>query len=351
VVLQQLDFFRKTGLGFDQESLFLFSMPTDSLSRTKAEPLRQAILQLPEAKHVSFSFDAPLSTSNKRRTFQFDGAAEDTPFEANIKFADAAYFKTYDLSLVAGEIYQPGETARAHVVNETLLRRFGIRDAEEGLGKTITMQGTSLPIVGVLKDYHLHSLQEEIEPLIVTIDPREYRSVGVKLSVREMNEAVRKIEKIYALFFPEHIFEYRFLDENVANQYAGEKQFSALVNIFSTIAIFISCLGLYGLISFIATQRTKEVGVRKVMGATLTDILALFYREFIMLALTAFIVSAPLAWYFTSEWLNGFAYRIEPGLWTFIGAMSISLAIALATVSIRSVKAALANPVDSLRNE
>jgi ABC-type antimicrobial peptide transport system permease subunit len=175
--------------------------------------------------------------------------------------------------------------------------------------------------------------------------------VGVRIDPGKVKQSIQNIEKIYASFYPDNIFEYKFLDENIARQYAGEQRLSSLTNIFSVIAIFISCLGLYGLISFMAVQRTKEVGVRKVLGATVSDIVMLFYKEFVFLVLIAFVISAPSAWYFMSGWLNGFAYRIDLNLWTFAIAIALSLIIALVTVSFQSIKAAIANPVDSLRNE
>jgi len=182
-------------------------------------------------------------------------------------------------------------------------------------------------------------------------DKYQYRNAGIRIDARKTNQAIKKIENIYSEFFPDTIFEYKFLDETIARQYADEERLSSLTNIFSCIAIFISCLGLYGLISFMAVQRTKEVGIRKVLGATVPDILTLFYKEFVLLVLIAFAVSAPLAWYFMSGWLSGFAYRINLSVWIFIIAIVLSLVIALATISFKSVKTALANPVNSLRSE
>jgi ABC-type antimicrobial peptide transport system permease subunit len=351
VVVHQLNYFRTAPLGFNKDSVLLFSVPTDSLSQTKIESLRNTLLQQPGIIGLSFSFTAPLSGSNRRAAIQFDRSQEETPFEVNQKFADIDFFKTYNLSLIAGRIYQSSDTAREYVVNRTLLEKVGIKNPEEGIGKVITLNGTTLPIVGVIDDFHLLSLQRKIEPLIIMCNRSQYRYAGIKIDPRKNKEVIKKIEKIYAGFFPENIFEYRFLDENIAREYADEERLSSLVNIFSVIAIFISCLGLYGLISFMAVQRTKEVGVRKVLGATVGDILILFNKEFILLILLAFVVSAPIAWYFMSDWLSQFAYRIDLTAWTFIIAILLSLAVAMITVSFQSVKAALANPVNSLRTE
>jgi ABC-type antimicrobial peptide transport system permease subunit len=293
----------------------------------------------------------PLAGSNRRSSFNFENQTEDAPFEANIKYADAEFFRTYDLSFVAGRLYTPADTAREFVVNETFLKRLGITNPEEGLGKTITMNGATLPIVGVLKDFHLLSLQEEIEPLIMMTNKSQYRYMSLKFEGAHPKQLMEEIGTLYRATFPGTIYEYRFFDENVAQHYADEERLSSISRIFSGIAIFISCLGLYGLISFMAVQRTKEVGVRKVMGASVKDIVLLFYKEFVVLVIIAFAAAAPLTAYFMSDWLSTFAYRVDMSPWIFIVAITLSLIISLLTISAQSIKAALANPVDSLRSE
>ncbi len=179
----------------------------------------------------------------------------------------------------------------------------------------------------------------------------EYRTAGVKLQTNNLKAVTQKIESAYRSFFPDNIFESRIFEENVARQYAQEERLSAITKIFSGIAIFISSLGLYGLISFMAVQRTKEVGIRKVLGASVHDILLLFYKEFIFLVLIAFMVAAPLTGYFMSDWLNSFAYKINLSPWIFVLAIALSVIISVVTISFQSIKVALANPVDSLRTE
>lgn len=347
VVLQQMDFFKNAEMGFDRESIVVISMPTDSASQTRIEPLRERLLQEPSVKNVTFNFSTPVSGSNRRQSFQFNGAAEDSPFEVNVKYADVEYFETFDLPLAAGRLYQQSDTAREVLVNEAFLKKFGITNPEEGLGKTVNAR----PIVGVLKDFHLLSLQEEIEPLVMMCNKREYRQVSIKLEAGNTIVAAKNIETIYRSHFPDNVFELRFFDESVTRLYADEERLSSITRIFSMIAIFISSLGLYGLISFMAVQRTKEVGIRKVLGASVRDIVLLFYKEFIVLVIVAFVVAAPLTGYFMSDWLNSFAYRIDLSPWVFVAAIILSVVIAIVTISFQSIKAALANPVDSLRSE
>lgn len=351
IVFQQIDFFRSAPLGFDKNSIILLPVPTDSSSQTRIESFRNRLLQESEIENVSFSNTAPLSRSNRRLGFRFNNSAEDAPFEVNVKYTDAEYFKTYDLYFVAGRPYQSSEFAREYVVNETFLKKFGILNPADGLGKAITINGMSLSIVGVVKDFHNLSLKDEIEPLVMMCTKDEYNDAGIKFQTESPDGVIKKIESAYRAFFPDNVFEYRFFDDNVAQQYAQEEQLFFIVKISTGMAILISSLGLYGLISFMVVQRTKEVGIRKVLGASVRDIILLFYKEFLWLVLIAFVVSAPSTGYFMSGWLNTFAYKINLSPWVFILAIAGSIIISMLTVSFRSITAAIANPVDSLRTE
>ncbi len=351
IIVEQLNYFRSAPLGFDKDLIVIVSLPSDSASQTRFASFRNSLRHHAEVRNASFNFTAPLSGTNRRTSFHFDHAAEDAPFEANLKYADVEFFSTYNLTLRAGRIYQSSDTAREFVVNETFLKRLGINNPEQGLGKDVTVNGVTLPIVGVVNDFHLLSLQKKIEPLIMMCDESQYRHAGIKLHGKNTPQAIRDLEKMYRSFFPGNVFEFRFFDDNIAKQYSEEERLSSVTRIFSTIGIFISCLGLYGLISFMAVQRTKEVGVRKVLGASLKDIVLPFYKEFAMLVLIAFILAAPVTAYFMSDWLNTFAYRIDLSPWIFILAIVLTLTISLLTISVQAIKAALANPVESLRSE
>jgi putative ABC transport system permease protein len=351
VVVKQLDFIHSTPLGFERDSIILFNVPTDSLNRTKSEAFRHTLLQEPEIENITFSFSAPLSGSNRRAGFRFNNSTEDAPFEVNMKFADLEYFSTYNLPLVAGRLYQPADSVREYVVNEALLARFGITNPEDGLGKTITVYGATCPIVGVLKDFHLLSLQDKIEPLAMSYYRPEFGTVGVKLQAGSMKPALKKIKEAYGSFYTDNLFQYRFFNENVERLYNEEERLSSITQVFSAMAIFISSLGLYGLISFMAVQRTKEVGIRKVLGASVREIVFLFYKEFIALVLVASVISAPLTGYFMTDWLNSYAYKVDLSPWIFVLAIALTTIVCVVTVSFRSIKAAMANPVDSLKNE
>ncbi|HZY79054.1 MAG TPA: ABC transporter permease [Cyclobacteriaceae bacterium] len=351
IVIDQLEYFRTAPLGFNKESIMMVPVPTDSVSRTKVGALRNELSNLVEVTDVAFGFGAPQSSNNRRSDFRFDGAVNEAPFEVNMKYADPDYYKTFGLTLAAGRSHQLSDTVREYVVNETFLNKLGITDPEKGLGHTITINNVTLPIVGVVNDFHGLSLKLAIEPLVIMCDSREYRTVSLRIDPARPESAIENVRKIYASFFPESYFQFRFLEESITNQYRQEERLAGMTRIFTGLAIFISCLGLYGLISFMAVQKTKEIGIRKVLGANVADIVILFSKEFVVLVLIAFAAAAPVAWYLISDWLNGFANRVDIKTWTFAIAIGLSLAISITTIGFRSFRAAIANPVDSLRDD
>ena len=222
---------------------------------------------------------------------------------------------------------------------------------EEPVGKQLIFGDSATTIIGVVKDYHFKSLHSEIEPLILAIVPSVYRYIFIKLESGDIPNAIANIKSTWNSFFPETPFEYHFLDEAYDKLYRSEQRMGILFNYFTVLAILISCLGLFGLASFMAEKRTKEIGIRKVLGASLSGIILLLNKQFTKWVLIANLVSWPIAYYAMSKWLQGFAYRINLGLGTFALAAMIALTIAVITVSYQSIKAALTNPADSLRNE
>jgi putative ABC transport system permease protein len=206
-------------------------------------------------------------------------------------------------------------------------------------------------IVGVLKDFNTRSFRADLAPLIVTSMKTAYSEAGIKLATTDIRSTMQSIEKTWNEVYPDFVFEYKFLDDKVDSFYKQENQLAQLYKIFAVIAIFLSCLGLYGLASFMAVQRIKEVGIRKVLGATAGNIVYLFSKEFIILIAIAFAIATPLAWYYMYQWLQNYPFRIEMSWWIFIIGGIASVVIALATVSFQAIKAAIANPVKSLRTE
>lgn len=282
-----------------------------------------------------------------------------------MKPVDWHYLDTYDIKLLAGRWLNDTDEKQTdmdlplekrqyvYILNEAAIKRLGFPNPQAAIGNTIItgVYGIKAEIAGVVADYHTASLHEAIEPVIMMNFPKFYYDAGIKVNSKNLSETISAIKIAWESVYPEFYFEYTFLDQEVAGQYRQDERTFTLFNIFAGISIFIGCLGLYGLISFMANQKLKEVGIRKVMGASVTSIVMLFTREFIKLILIAFALAAPLAYYFMDKWLQGFAYRIDMPWWVFLLAVVATLVIALLTVSYRSIRAAVTNPARVLAAE
>jgi len=353
VVVRQMNFFQNASMGYDKEAILRVPFPPDSLSRSKVDYLKAALLQRPEIKMVSFSFAAPTDDGNWYSDFNFDHSTKSSDFGANLKWADADYIPMFNLQLLAGRNYRKGDTASEFVVNEYLLKKLGITNPEDALNKEVNFWGGMVkgPIVGVIKDFHSQSLQSEMQPVLLGNLRKTYSTINIKVDPHRLQSAIKHIEQLWTSTYPDFVFEYQFLDEHIASFYKQERQLSELYEIFAAIAILLSCLGLYGLASFMAVQRIKEVGIRKVLGASVRSIIYLFSKEFVILICVAFVIAATLAWYFMHQWLQDFAYRINLDWWLFVLAAVLSLMIALITISFQAIRAALVNPIKNLRTE
>ena len=254
--------------------------------------------------------------------------------------------------MLAGRVYDKSDTIREVVINETLLQKLGVKNAKDAIGKDIRFGGSAWKkIVGVVKDFKTNSLRENIKPLLIAERKDYYGLTSVKIRSSNILKTQAGIQSVWNQFFPEYAYTSTFMDENIAKFYEQETHFALLYKIFAGLAIFISCLGLYGLVSFMAVQRTKEIGVRKVLGASVANIVYLFSKEFTILIAVAFVVAAPVAYFMMNNWLNDFVYRIKLGVRFFLLAIIISIFIAWITVGYKAIKAAIANPVKSLRTE
>jgi putative ABC transport system permease protein len=353
IVVSQMNYFKNASLGFDKASIINVSAPGDSTSHSKIDYLRNQLLANTDILNVSFSFASPSDNNNWSSDFKFDHSTKTTNFEANLKWADADYFKTYNLKFVAGRRYYPSDTVREFVVNETLLKKMGIRNPQNAIGKKINFwNGTKVAhIVGVVRDFNSYSLRQPMAPVVLSTWKDVYQTIGIKIKPGTEKAVLPFVEKLWNETYPDYVYEYKFLDETIANFYKQENQLSMLYKIFAGIAIFISCLGLYGLVSFMAVQRTKEVGIRKVLGASAKNIVYLLSKEFTLLIIAAFAISGPIAYYIMHKWLQNYSYRIELSTSIFLLAIISSISIAWITVAHRAIKTAMANPVKSLRME
>ncbi|MEO8416081.1 MAG: ABC transporter permease [Ginsengibacter sp.] len=353
IVVSQMNFFKNASLGFSKAGIINVPIKNDSLNLTKMDYLRNQLLNNPGIQNVSFSFASPSDNSNWSSDFKFDHASKTTNFNANLKWADADYFKTFNLRFVAGHAYSNSDTVRDFVVNEALIRKLGITDPQKAIGRQIDFwDGTKVAnIIGVVKDFNSYSLREPVSPVVLSTWKQVYRTLSIKIKPGSEKTVLAYIEKLWTNSYPDYVYDYKFLDQKIANFYKQEDQLSQLYKIFAGIAIFISCLGLYGLVSFMAVQRTKEMGIRKVLGASVRNIVYLLSKEFTLLIIIAFVISAPIAYYIMYEWLQNYAYRIPLTASVFIIAIISSIIIAWITVGHRAIQAAMANPVKSLKTE
>jgi ABC-type antimicrobial peptide transport system permease subunit len=341
-------------MGFNTEAILTVPLPENEPGQL--EIFRHTLSQHPGIHNVSFSFVTPASGGNWSTEFKFDNATEDAPFQVVMRPADTAYFSTYGLQLVAGRKYFHSDTIREFVVNETIVQQLGLRNPQEILGKTLSLNGTTAPVVGVVKDFHTYSLHAKSGPAVLTPFRAVYYTANIKLSTKANSlqatqEAIKHIENAWKAVYPENVFSFMFLDERIANFYTNETRMAKFFRIFTFIAIFIGSLGLYGLVSFMAVQKTKEIGIRKVLGASVNSIAWIFIKEFMKLVTLAFLVAAPIGFYTMTQWLQNFEYSITLGPSIFIGALGMSLVIAWCTVGYRAIHSALANPVKALRSE
>ena len=353
IVVSQMNFFRNASLGFDKAAIITVPLPGDSTNHVKTDYMRNNLLANSNITNVSFSFATPSSDGNWNSDFKFDHSPKTTDFSANLKWADPEYFKTFNLKFVAGRPYYPSDTVHEFVVNETLLKKLGIRNPQDAIGKQINFwNGDKVAnIVGVIRDFNAYSLREPMAPVVMSTWKDVYQTISLKIKPGSEKAVLPYVEKLWKSTFPDYVYEYKFLDKTIENFYKQEDQLSQLYKIFAAIAIFISCLGLYGLVSFMALQRTREVGIRKVLGASARNIIYLLSKEFTLLIIIAFAIAAPIAWFIMHKWLQNYTYRIPLSASIFILAIISSVVIAWITVAQRAIKAAIANPVKSLRTE
>ena len=300
---------------------------------------------------VSFSNTGTTSNSVWGGNYIMEVDTTRHEYDGQIKFIDEDFIETYGLTLLAGSNLTPSDTVNAYLVNETFARQVGYADKLKDLiGINLFFWGNEAPIVGVIKDFNTVSLHEELEPVVLGTNTNFFVG-GIKINTSQTQDALFQIERAYNHAFPESIFEYTFLDDNIAEMYEEEQNTAKIMNSFTIIAILIGSLGLFGLVSYMATTRMKEIGVRKVLGASVLDILKIFGTELMVLTGISFLIAAPISWYLMHKWLSDFAYRIDIGIEIFALSLLGILVISLCTVGYKSLRAALSNPIESLKSE
>ena len=351
VVISQLRYIQNADLGFKKNNVVMVKLPYGMSANHQS--FKQQVLQLNNVSSVSLSHRPPTSELQFGGSFKFNNRPNWEPYPTRDRLTDADFLKTYGLQLVAGRNIAKSDTVQEYLINETLARRLGYKNPAQILGKTLQyhLSPVSLPIVGVVKDFHQKSLREAIEPCIIASKSDRYELSGIHISAGSPANLVGNVEEIWQKLFPNEVFQYQYLDEQLASFYETETLITRLVNVFTAITIFICCMGLYGLVSQVVVRRTKEIGIRKVLGASVVSITTLLSKDFLKLVLIALVVASPVAYYLMDKWLADFAYRINIEWWIFALAGVLAVSVALLTVSYQAIRAALMNPVESLKTE
>jgi putative ABC transport system permease protein len=267
---------------------------------------------------------------------------------------DHTFFDAYSIPFVAGRNFSKGvrtDDSLGYVLNEAAIKAMGIEDSGSVIDQEFLYGGVKGKIIGVVKDFHFESLHQTINPMVFFIRQPSYNNISIQIAGDNFQEGLNHIEKVWRDFVPERLFEFTFMSERYKNLYLSEQKQSQLFTGFSLLAIFIACLGLFGLATFNTLQRIKEIGIRKVLGASVTNILGLLSREIVVLVVVANLLAWPLAWYFMDKWLGSFAYRVDMNILWYLLAAVVAVLVALITVSSQTIKAALTNPANTLRYE
>ncbi|MFT3824712.1 MAG: ABC transporter permease [Chitinophagaceae bacterium] len=353
VVGSQIHFMLSKDLGFKSDAVILLSTNESRDSLFRVKQVEESIRQVPGVAMVARENMPPMGLDRGIFTIRYKPLGDEFIPVAAIK-ADEHFIPLYGMKLLAGKNLSPSDTIKEVVINESLSKLLGFKTPEQALGQSIFIWDKFCPITGVVADFHQASFHESIKPLLIT--GLACTDIVVKLDTKgasaENTKAIlARIEKQWKQFYPHTPFEFSFLDEELGRLYEKEQTTSWLMNIASGITIFISCIGLFGLTLFTMEKRTREIGIRKVMGASIPDIVVMLSKDFVVLIVIALLIASPIAWMLMHKWLQDFVYRISPGIGIYLVAGIAILFITLLTVSFQSVKAALVNPVKSLRNE
>ena len=354
---KQLHYVKNQNPGFKRDNMIVIPTQTQKMAQqlqSDLETIKHKFLQY----HNVISATAHLASPGREWRMDWPTLVETNfspGFPFTWEFVDFDYINTYELDLLYGQNFnEENETDRgtSFILNETAAIGLEFQSPQEAIGKHISTWMGEAEIVGIIKDFHYQSLHKKIDPLMLSIMPTFFpEAVTLKLGASDISETLVFLKNQWSEVFPDFPFEYYFVDKDFISNYDADEQFAMLIYIFSALAIFVACLGLFGLASLSAVKRTKEIGIRKVLGATTPKLLYLLNREFIVLVFSACLIASPIAIYALIRWLQNFAYRTAITIWPFVAAFLAALAIALITVSVQAVKTAAANPVEALRYE
>lgn len=354
--IKQVQYFYQKDLGFDKRAIITVRMP-DRKDGVIRERFRHQLLGHPEIKDVTFGLTTPASHRDHWWGNVLYPGLPNGEETFRLQHIDTSYFRFFKISLAAGRSITATDTAQGHtssipiVINEKAAHDMGFQNMEKVLGERLEFWGMKAAVVGVVKDYHSEDLRSNLQAHAYFYASWNFKTASIRIDPAQKQAALQHIRTHWQTLFPNDYYEPKFLDDDLRALYDNERKFSNFLILFACVGIFIGCLGLFGLVSFVVTQRTKEMGIRKVLGATISSLVALLSKDFLKLVVIAFLIASPIAWYAMHQWLQDFVYKIDMDWWVFVMAGVLAMTIALLTVSFQSIKAALENPVKSLRNE
>lgn len=363
LIIKQLNYLNSRPLGFQRE--YVINIPLysqnlngyfqqrDSTFEVRLQTFRNLVETQTGIMHTALSSGSPGNGSVFRGTIPEGFTREDNIFAANMAI-DYDFLKTYNMELIAGRTFSqdyPSDEQQGFLVNEAAVREFNWDTPEKALGKTIDREGKKGQVVGVIRDFHFADLTTAISALVMAIDRNQFSTLSIRFENENVEATITKLEQEWNRLFPEKAFEFTFLDEQLDQQYTNFQNFGTIIQVFTAIAILISCLGVYGLVLFTVKHKVKEIGVRKVLGATVSNILVLIYRDFAWLIVLGFVLAVPVSYYFMDQWFTNFIYHTNIDVLTYMLSLTVILIIVTLTISYQAVRAAQANPVKSLRSE
>ncbi len=352
LVSKQIAYSLNKNMGFKKDAIIHLSINYYDTVKSDKYVFMNRLRSIPGIAILSLSNNPPSSNSTWSRTIKYKDGKKEVSADVQMKIADTNYIKLYHIKLLAGANISQSDTESQYIINETYAHILGFQQLQQAIGKKLN----EIPIVGVVGDFNQHSLHDPIKPLIIANGVERARTINIALMPQNADgtlwkSTIASIEKVWKGMFPDDDFDYKFFDEDIAKYYDAEQNISSLLMWATGLAVFISCLGLLGLVIYTTTRRTKEIGVRKVLGASVSHIVAMITKDFLLLIVIAFLIAAPLAWIGMNKWLDNFAYRTDISWWIFALGISMMVIIAILTLSFQTIKAAIANPVKSLRTE
>ena len=352
MVSKQINYSMNADLGFKKDAILTFNMPRDTVA-AHGKRLLHEIQSFPEVEIASTGFLSPADVGVAFTNVSYN-ERQDVKENVQLRWGDSNYLNVYGVKLLAGRNVQSSDTMKEFIINETYAKSLGFKKPEDALNKYLNFNGKNMPVIGVIQEFHDQSFRAPIGPLVFAGNNGSTFHIRLKPNNADghvWQTAIHKIEKAYKQIYPEEDFSYAFFDDTIARMYESEQHTARLLKWASGLAIFISCLGLLGLVIYITNTRTKEIGIRKILGASVAAIVSTLSSNFLRLVLLAFVIAAPIAWWATYEWLQNFVYRTSMSWWVFALSGLTMLLLAVITLSIQTIKTAVANPVKSLRAE